>query len=267
MQQLNYQIIGDDLQAVIMKLTPGQAMIAEPGAMMFMTEGISINTVVSDKPSKGLMDQIFTAGKRLMAGENLFITIFENISGQAQEVAFAAPYPGKLITLDLKAFGGELICQRDSFLCATRGTDISIAFTKRIGAGFFGGEGLIMQSVKGDGTAFLHAGGTVHELELEARQIIKVDTGCIVGFSAGVDYDIEIIKGFKNVLFGGEGLFYAVLRGPGKVYLQTLPFSRLADRIVASAPRAGGHVTGEGGILSGGQGGLLGTLGGLIDGH
>ncbi|MDX1921185.1 MAG: TIGR00266 family protein [Candidatus Caenarcaniphilales bacterium] len=261
-----HRIIGDDLQAAIFTLEPGQSLVSEPGSMMFMNEGIELETKLDDKENSGLMDKLFTAGKRLISGESLFITIFENKSNKVCELAFAAPYPGKIIPINLTDFGGEIICQRDSFLCASRGTDISIAFTKRIGAGFFGGEGFVMQSIKGNGQAFLHAGGTIHEIELKTGEILKVDTGCIVAFQPGIDYDIEVVKGVKNLLFGGEGFFFAVLKGPGKVYLQTLPFSRLANRIIASAPRSGGSAVEQGGLLSGGQGGLLGGLGGLIEG-
>lgn len=266
-QAFEYKIIGDDLQAVIVKLQSGASVIAEPGVMMFMDDGVKINTLLDDKPEAGVMDKLFSAGKRMLTGESLFITTFENTTGQSKEVGFAAPYPGKIITVNLPDFGGEIICQRNSFIAASRGTEITIAFTKKVGAGFFGGEGFVMQKIKGQGQAFLHAGGTIHSFDLQAGQIIKVDTGCIVAFEPTVDYDVEFVKGMKNVLFGGEGLFFAVLKGPGKVYLQTLPFSRLADRIVASAPRAGGTATGEGGVFSGGQGGLLGGIGNLIDGQ
>jgi uncharacterized protein (TIGR00266 family) len=267
MSTLSYEIIGDDLQAVIIKLSGGQSVLAEPGMMMYMDGGVEIETKLDDKPNSGFVDKLFAAGKRVLTGESLFVTVFQNTTSETKEVAFAGPYPGKLMPIDLKAFGGEILCQRDSFVAATRGTEITMAFTKRLGAGFFGGEGFILQKIVGDGLAFLHAGGTVHKIELKPGQVLKVDTGCIVGFSPSVDYDIQMMKGFKNILFGGEGLFLAILKGPGTVYLQSLPFSRLADRIIAASSKMGSGGVGEGGPLSGGSGGMLGGLGNLIGGE
>ena len=205
-----------------------------------------------------LFDKLLSAGKRVLTGESLFMTAFINQNNTKSKVSFAAPYPGKIIAIDLTHFGGKFICQKDSFLCAAKGVAIGIEFSKKLGRGLFGGEGFIMQKIEGDGMAFVHSGGTLAKKELAAGEILKVDTGCIVGFTKDVDYDIEFIGGIKNSIFGGEGLFYATLRGPGTVYIQSLPFSRLADRIIASAPRAGGKSREEGSLLGG--------LGNLLDG-
>lgn len=259
-EALDFQIIGEDLQAIIVKLNPDQGVIAEPGSMMYMDEYIELETKLDDRENTGLIDQLFTAGKRLLVGENLFITVFENKNNVKQEVAFAAPYPGKIIHINLSQFKDEIICQRHSFLCASRGLDISIAFNQKIGVGLFGGEGFIMQRLKGDGEVFLHAGGTIHSIDLVAGQVLKVDTGCIVAMENSINYDIQFVKGVKNMFFGGEGLFYAVLRGPGKVFLQTIPFSRLADRILASAhgsTRQGSAGSVEEGSILGGFGRLF----------
>jgi uncharacterized protein (TIGR00266 family) len=204
------------------------------------------------------MGALLGAGKRLLTGESLFMTVFTNGGGSKQQVAFAAPYPGKILAMDLKTLGGELICQKDSFLCAARGVSIGIAFQKRIGVGLFGGEGFIMQRLQGDGLCFVHGGGTIHPLELRAGETLRVDTGCIVALQPTVDYDIQLVGGIKTALFGGEGLFFVNLTGPGRIILQTLPFSRLADRIIAASPKMGGRRVGEGSILGG--------LGGLLDG-
>lgn len=224
--KIDYQILGDDLQLVEVALDPGEGVRAEAGTMTYMEAGIDMQTSTGGGVLKGL--------KRAVTGESFFISNFTNQSNQKSKVAFAAPYPGKIITLDLSAMGGRFLCQKDSFLCAAAGIEIEIAFTKRLGAGLFGGEGFILQRLEGDGIAFIHAGGTVIEKDLATGDTLRVDTGCLVAFSPTVDYDIQFIGGFRNSLFGGEGLFLTQLRGPGKVYLQSLPLSRLADRIKAA---------------------------------
>ncbi|MBW8011558.1 MAG: TIGR00266 family protein [Chloroflexi bacterium] len=220
---IDYQIYGDDLQLVEVELDPSEGIRAEIGTMTYMEDGIEMQTDTGGGLFKGF--------KRLITGESFFITTFLNNGGGKSRVAFAAPYPGKIVAFDLDDFGGEVLCQKDSFLCAARGVEIEVAFTKRLGAGFFGGEGFILQRLTGDGMVFVHAGGTVIEKNLAAGEHLRVDTGCLVSFSTSVDYDIKFIGGFKNALFGGEGLFLASLQGPGKVFLQSLPFSRLVDRI------------------------------------
>jgi uncharacterized protein (TIGR00266 family) len=245
---IDYQIVGDDMQAVIITLDPGEMVQAEAGAMMFMTRDIDINTGTGGGFMKGV--------KRILSGESFFITTFRaNGSGQ-DKVAFAAPYPGKIIALDLVK-RGTVLCQRDAYLCSAYGIDISVAFTKRLGAGFFGGEGFVLQRLQGDGLAFLHAGGTVVEMQLAPGENLKVDTGCLVAFDAGIDYNIQYVGGIKTAFFGGEGLFFATLTGPGTVYLQTLPFSRLADRVAAATFRNKGEVK-RGGSLLGGLEDLIG---------
>ncbi len=243
--EIEYKIFGDDMQAVEIELDPGEAVRAEVGAMLYMEDGIEMQT--------GTGGGIFSGLKRIVTGENFFITSFlNNVSGK-KHVTFAAPYPGKIIPLQLRDLGGSFLCQRDGYLCSAEGIDINVEFTRKIGAGLFGGEGFILQRLSGDGYAFVHAGGTIIKRELQHQEILKVDTGCLVAFSPSVDYDIQFIGGFKNVLFGGEGLFYAKLTGPGLVYLQTLPFSRLADRIVSAASWGGRkeESRGLGGILGG----------------
>ena len=220
---LDYQILGDDLQLVEIELDPSEGVRAEVGTMTYMEDGIEMQT--------GMGGDLFTGFKRALTGESFFITTFLNNDKRKRRVAFAAPYPGKIVPFDLDQFNGQLLCQKDSFLCAARGTNIDIAFTKRLGAGFFGGEGFILQRLSGDGLVFVHAGGTVIEKDLAPRESLRVDTGCLVAFATTIDYDIKFVGGFKNALFGGEGLFLAKLTGPGKVYLQSLPFSRLVDRI------------------------------------
>lgn len=255
--EIDHRIQGDDMQFVEITLDPQETVVAEAGAMMYMDEGITMDTVLGDpsKEDSGLLGKVFDAGKRVLTGESLFMTTF-TYGGRAQgRVAFGAPYPGKIQALDLAALGGEMLCQKDAFLCAAKGTVVDIAFTKRFGAGLFGGEGFILQRLAGDGWAFLHAGGTIEERELEPGEVVKVDTGCIVGFQPSVDYDIQFLGGIKNTLFGGEGLFLATLRGPGKIWLQSLPFSRIADRIVQAVRAYGGK--GEGSVL-GGLGKILG---------
>ena len=226
-----------------------------------MDNGIKMETIFgdgSDQQQSGLFGKLLSAGKRVLTGESLFMTAFVNQNNSKSKVSFASPYPGKIIAIDLMQFGGRFICQKDSFLCAAKGVSVGIEFSKKLGRGFFGGEGFIMQKLEGDGMAFVHSGGTLAKRELASGEILKVDTGCIVGFTKEVDYDIEFIGGIKNTIFGGEGMFYATLRGPGTVYVQSLPFSRLADRIISSAPRNGGSSREEGSLLGG--------LGNLIDG-
>ncbi len=233
---IDYRIVGDDMQAVIVTLDPGEAVMAEAGSMMYMEDGIEVATTLDPNGTgNGLFDKLVGAGKRMLTGESFFITLFGNGTPHRRDVAFAAPMPGKIFVADLKQWG-ELIAQKDGFLCAARGTDIGIAFTKRIGAGFFGGEGFILQRLRGNGLAFLHSCGTLIERELKPGEVLRVDTGCLVAMQASVSYDIEMVKGIKTMLFGGEGLFYVKLTGPGRVILQTLPFSRLAERVVAHAP-------------------------------
>jgi uncharacterized protein (TIGR00266 family) len=257
--EIDFRLIGDDLQALIVTLDPGEAIVAEAGAMLYMQDGISMATTLDSTGRRsGLFDKLLAGGKRILSGDSFFITLFANEAPRRREVAFASPFPGKILPVDLTQWGGTLLCQKDSFLCGARGIDISIAFTRRIGAGFFGGEGFILQKLSGDGLAFLHASGTLHTIDLEPGEQLRVDTGCLVALQPSVQYDIQMVPGIKTALFGGEGLFFVQLTGPGRVILQTLPFSRLADRIIAAAPRAGGRRQGEGSVL--------GALGGLLDG-
>lgn len=238
--EIDYQIHGDDMQTVEVELDPGETVVAEAGAMNWMDEGITFEAMMGDgsNPNQGFFGKLKSAGARMLTGESLFMTHFTHAGDSGKrKVAFSAPYPGKIMPVDLAAIGGEIICQNDAFLCAAKGTAISVRLNKRLGAGFFGGEGFILQSLKGDGLAFLHAGGTIVEKELTGNTL-KVDTGCIVGFSAGIDYDIQRAGNLKSMFFGGEGLFLATLSGHGKVYLQSLPFSRLAERIIRMVPRS-----------------------------
>ncbi len=260
MHEIDYQVHGDAMQYVEVELDPMEAAVAEAGGMMYMDDGIEMETIFGDgsQQNSGFMGALMGAGKRLLTGESLFMTVFQNRGAGKKRVAFGAPYPGKIIPIHLTEIGGELIAQKDSFLCAAKGVSVGIAFNKKIGAGLFGGEGFIMQRLQGDGWAFLHAGGNIHERVLAPGQVLRVDTGCIVGFQPSVAYDIQFVGKIKSALFGGEGLFFATLRGPGKIWLQSLPLSRMADRIIAAAPRAGGSRKGEGSILGG--------LGGLLDG-
>ncbi len=244
---IDYQIIGDDMQAVIITLDRNEAVRAEAGAMMFMTDGIQMDT--------GTGGGIFSGLKRVISGESFFITSFKCASDKG-EVAFSAPYPGKIIPLNLTELGGQMLCQRDSFLCAASGIEITVAFTKKLGAGFFGGEGFILQKLQGDGLAFVHAGGAIHKVTLAQGRSLRVDTGCLVAFQPSVDYDIQFVGGIKTALFGGEGLFFAKMTGPGDVWIQTLPFSRMADRIVGASGAFGGKD--EVSRLPGALGGLLG---------
>jgi uncharacterized protein (TIGR00266 family) len=256
-----FEVHGTEMQFVEVALDPGESAVAEAGALMFMTDGIQMETIFGDgsAPSGGIVDALWGAGKRLLTGESLFMTVFTNQGRGEQKVAFAAPYAGKILALDLATLGGEMICQKDSFLCAAKGVSIGIAFQKKIGVGLFGGEGFIMQRLKGDGLCFAHAGGTIHPLDLKAGETLRVDTGCLVALQPTVSYDIQFVGKVKSALFGGEGIFYAVLTGPGKVWLQSLPFSRLADRIVKAA-RVGRRQE-EGSVLDKALG-----LGNLIDG-
>jgi uncharacterized protein (TIGR00266 family) len=257
--EIDYKLIGDDMQAVIVTLDPNETVVAEAGAMMYMQDDIVMNTTLDPSGSgTGIMGRLLKGAKRALAGDSFFITTFTNEGGKRRDVAFAAPFPGKILAVDLRGWGGRLIAQKDSFLCAAFGIEISIAFNRRIGAGFFGGEGFILQKLSGDGLAFLHASGTLAEVKLAAGETLRVDTGCLVAMEESVDYDIQMVPGIKTALFGGEGLFFVKLTGPGRVVLQTLPFSRLADRIIAAAPRAGGKRVGEGSLLGG--------LGGMLDG-
>ena len=260
MHEIDFQIYGDDMQFVEIELDPQEAVVAEAGGMMYMEDAIEMETIFGDgsQQSSGFMGALMGAGKRLLTGESLFMTVFWNRGMGKKHVAFGAPYPGKIIPIQLSEIGGELITQKDSFLCAAKGVSVGIAFNKKIGAGLFGGEGFIMQRLQGDGWAFVHAGGTLMQRDLAPGESLRVDTGCIVAFQPSVNYDIQYVGKIKSALFGGEGLFFATLQGPGRVWLQSLPLSRLADRIVAASPRAGGKARGEGSILGG--------LGGLLDG-
>src|SRR5918999_559448 len=260
MDQIDYKIYGDDMQFVEVELDPNEATIAEAGGMMYMDDGVEMETIFGDgsQQQSGFLGALMGAGKRLLTGESLFMTVFLNRSGQKRKVAFGAPYPGKIVALHLKDIGGELIAQKDSFLAAAKGVSIGIALQRRLGVGLFGGEGFIMQRLQGNGWAFVHAGGTLQERILAPGELVRVDTGCIVALQPSVNYEIEYVGKIKSALFGGEGLFFATLRGPGKVWLQSLPLSRLANRIVAAVPGLG-----RGGRE---EGSLLGGLGGLIDG-
>lgn len=251
--EIDYKVFGEEMQFVEIELDPGETVIAEAGGMMFMEDGIDMEARFGDgsKPDQGFMGKLMAGAKRKLTGESLFMTWFTHQGTGKSHVSFGAPYPGKIVALDLKSLGGEFICQKDAFLCAAMGTEIGIAFNKKIGAGFFGGEGFIMQRLKGDGKAFVHAGGTVINRKLAAGQMLRVDTGCLVGFTPSVAYDIQMVKKLKSIFFGGEGLFLATLTGPGDVWLQSLPFSRLADRIYAAAPQGGGKHKGEGSALGG----------------
>lgn len=245
--EVDYRIIGDDMQMVEIELDPGETVVAEAGAMTYMDAGISFEAKMGDgsEPEQGLFGKLLGAGKRALTGESIFMTHFSNVGSGKQHVAFAAPYPGKIIPLDLaKISGQQILCQKDSFLCAACGTRIGIAFQKRLGAGFFGGEGFVLQQLQGDGMVFVHACGTIIEKQL-SNETLRVDTGCVVAFEPGIAYDIERAGSLKSMFFGGEGLFLTTLSGSGRVWLQSLPFSRLADRILIHAPTAGGDQKGE----------------------
>jgi uncharacterized protein (TIGR00266 family) len=257
--EIEYKIYGDDMQIVSIILDPQETVIAEAGTMNWMDRDIRFEAKMGDgsQPNKGMFGKLLDVGKRALTGESLFLTHFTNEGYAKKEVSFAAPYPGSIIPIDMKSVNNEILCQKDAFLCAAKGTEVSIAFNKRLGVGFFGGEGFILQKLRGDGLAFVHAGGTVIEKDLNNESLL-VDTGCIVAFTQGIDYNIERAGNLKSMFFGGEGLFLATLQGTGKVYLQSLPFSRLADRIIQHAPRIGGSQKGEGSVLGG--------LGRLLDG-
>ena len=260
MHEIDYKIFGDDMQFVEVELDPMEAAVAEAGGMMYMDDGIAMETIFGDgsQQQSGFLSALMGAGKRLLTGESLFMTVFQNRGDGKRRVAFGAPYPGRIVPVHLAELGGELIVQKDAFLAAAKGVSVGIAFQKRLGVGLFGGEGFIMQRLQGDGWAFVHAGGMLMERHLGAREALRVDTGCIVGFQPSVAYDIQMVRGVKSAIFGGEGLFFATLQGPGKVWLQSLPLSRMANRIVAAVP----------GLARGGreEGSVLGGLGGLLGG-
>lgn len=249
---VDYQVYGDDLQFVEVELDPRETVVAEAGAMMYMQDGISFETKMGDgsNPNEGFLGKLGKVAQRAFTGESVFMTHFTNTGQGKRHVAFGAPYPGKIIAIDLDEAAGELICQKDAFVAAALGTEISIAFNRRLGAGFFGGEGFILQRLRGDGMVFIHAGGTIVEKRLEGERIM-VDTGCIVAFENTIDYDIQRAGNMKSMIFGGEGLFLATMQGTGRIWLQSLPFSRLADRILANAPAAGGRTQGEGSVIRG----------------
>lgn len=251
---IDYKLHGDDMQFVEIELDRNETVVAEAGSLMMMEDGISMETIFGDGSQQsstgGIMGKLFSAGKRVITGESLFMTAFTNSGMGKSHVSFAAPYPGKIIPLDLSEHEGKIICQKDAFLAAAKGVSVGVEFQRRIGAGFFGGEGFIMQKLEGDGLAFIHAGGTIVHKELAPGEMLRVDTGCLVAFSKSIDYDIEMVKGVKTALFGGEGLFFATLRGPGTIWIQSLPFSRLASRVFAAAPSSGGRKD-EGSALNG----------------
>jgi uncharacterized protein (TIGR00266 family) len=254
--EIDYKIIGSEMQCIEIELDPQESVVAEAGSLMMMDSGIKMETIFGDGrgQQQGFFGKLLTAGKRVLTGESLFMTAYTNVGHGKQHVHFAAPYPGKIIPLDLTHFGGKIICQKDAFLCAAKGVAIGIEFQKRLGTGLFGGEGFIMQKLEGDGWAFVHSCGTIIEKELQPGEVLRVDTGCIVAFTQNVDYDIQFVGGIKNTLFGGEGVFFAQLTGPGKVWIQSLPFSRLAGRVLMYS-RGGKE-----------EGSILGGLGGLLDG-
>ena len=258
--QVDYKIIGHDMQMVEIELDPTETVIAEAGAMNYMEDGITYESKMGDGSAadQGFMSKLFSAGKRVITGESVFMTHFSNKSSVKRRVAFAAPFPGSIIPINMLDVDEQIICQKDSFLAAALGTEVSIAFNRKLGSGFFGGEGFILQKLRGDGMSFLHACGTVVRKELKG-ETLRVDTGCLVAFSSGIAYDIEMVSGLKSMFFGGEGMFLATLKGTGTVWIQSLPFSRLADRILENAPSVGGQSQGEGSILGG--------IGRLLDGH
>lgn len=257
--EVDYNIIGSEMQLVEVELDPGETVIAEAGAMTYMEEGIDFQTKMGDgsNPDQGVMSKLFSAGKRMITGESVFTTHFSNHGHGKRRVAFAAPYPGNIVALNMSQHGERIVCQKDAFLCAALGTKIDITFNRRLGAGLFGGEGFILQELTGDGMAFIQAGGTVIEKQLNG-ETLRVDTGCLVGFTSGIDYDIQRAGNLKSMIFGGEGLFLATLKGTGTVWLQSLPFARMADRIIANAPSLSGKGKGEGSLLGG--------VGRIIDG-
>lgn len=255
---IDYRIYGEEMQYVDIELDPAETAMAESGAFMMMDDGIQMQTIFGDgsqKSSGGLMNKLFSAGKRLLTGESLFMTAFTNVGQGKKRVAFASPYPGKIIPLDLYELGGKVVCQKDAFLCAARGVSVGIEFQRRLGTGLFGGEGFIMQKLEGDGMAFVHAGGHVFQRVLTQGEMLRIDTGCLVAYTKDIQYDIQFVGGIRNTIFGGEGLFFATLRGPGKVWIQTLPVSRLASRILS-----------YGTVNRKEEGSILGGLGNLLDG-
>lgn len=256
--EIDYRIYGEEMQYVELELDPGETAIAEAGAFMMMEENIEMQTIFGDgsqKQGSGILGKLLSAGKRLLVGESLFMTSYTNLGRDKKHVSFASPYPGKIIPLDLQELGGKVVCQKDAFLCAAKGVSVGIEFQRKLGTGLFGGEGFIMEKLEGDGMAFVHAGGHVTARQLQPGELLKIDTGCLVAFTAGVSYDIQFVGGIRNTIFGGEGVFFAALRGPGTVWVQTLPISRLAARILAY----GTYNRKE-------EGSLLGGLGNLLDG-
>jgi len=257
--EIDYEIFGEEMQYVSIELDPGETSIAEAGSFMMMDDGIEMNTIFGDGSEKhqssGILGKLLSAGKRVLTGESLFMTAYTNIGQGKKKVAFASPYPGKIIPIDLFGYQGKVVCQKDAFLCAAKGVSVGIEFQRRLGTGLFGGEGFIMQKLEGDGMCFVHAGGHVFHKDLQPGELLRIDTGCLVGFTQGIHYDIELVRGIRNKIFGGEGFFYATLRGPGRVWIQTLPVSRLASRILSYGTT---HRKEEGSILGG--------LGNLLDG-
>lgn len=258
--EIDYHIYGEEMQYVEIELDPQEVVVAEAGSFMMMENGIKMETIFGDGSQQegGIFGKLLSAGKRVLTGESLFMTAYQNVDMGKRKVSFASPYPGKIVAIDLMKYGGKFVCQKDAFLCAAKGVSVGIDFSRKLGRGLFGGEGFIMQKLEGDGMAFVHAGGTLARKELQPGEVLKVDTGCIVGFTKDVDYDIEFVGGIKNTIFGGEGVFFATLRGPGVAYIQSLPFSRLADRVIQAAPQMGGKDKGEGSLLGG--------LGRMLDG-
>jgi len=265
MDVVDYEIKGSEMQFVEVELDPGEAAVGEAGSMMYMDAGIGMDTVFGDGSASqgGIFGKLLGAGKRLITGESLFTTVYTNQGEGKRKVAFAAPYPGKILPMDLRQLGGMLICQKDAFLCAAKGVSLGIFFQQKLSVGFFGGEGFVMQKLEGDGLAFVHAGGTVLKRELQPGQTLLIDTGCIVALTPSVNFEIQYVGKIKTALFGGEGLFFAKVTGPGTVWLQSLPFSRLASRVFAAAPQNGGRRE-EGSVLGGFAGG--GLLGGILGG-
>ena len=253
--EIDYKIYGNEMQFVEIELDPNETAVAEAGAMMMMDNSISMETIFGDGSSKsnggGFIGKLGGAAKRVITGESLFMTAFTNRGYGKQKVSFAAPYPGKIIPINLREFEGKIICQKDAFLCSAKGVSLGIAFTKKIGVGFFGGEGFILQKLEGDGLAFVHGGGTIVKETLIPGQVLKVDTGCLVAMTKDVKYDIQFVGGLKNTLFGGEGLFFATLTGPGDVWIQSLPFSKLAEKVIAASPQLGTQSKDEGSLLGG----------------
>ena len=257
---IDFKIYGEELQFVEIELDPGETVIGEPGGFMMMEDGIEMQTIFGDGSAQqgtGLLGKLFSAGKRVLVGENMFMTAFTNVGQGKKKVSFAAPYTGKIVPLDLQQLGGSILAQKDAFLCAAKGVSIGIAFQRRLGTGIFGSEGFIMEKLDGDGLAFVHAGGYIMEKDLRPGEILKVDTGCVVAYTPSVDFDIEFIRGIRNWMFGGEGLFFALLKGPGKVWLQSLPISRLASWIIQYSPQFGQRRE---------EGSILGGIGNLLDG-